>query len=81
MNPIFTRLAGGWMFAVFAIALTATVPAAPASAAGSPYAYCYIDYDGLRSCSFRTLQDCYRVRVGTGMCVDNPYYVGSKKAR
>ncbi|MGV3633229.1 MAG: DUF3551 domain-containing protein [Pseudorhodoplanes sp.] len=69
MIPILTRLSG-WTFAMLALALAAL----PASAAGSPYPYCYIDYDGLRSCSFRTLQDCYRIRVGTGMCVTNPYY-------
>lgn len=60
-------------FAGVALALSAS----PTRAAGTTYPYCYIDYDGLRSCSFRTLQDCYRIRVGTGMCVTNPYY-GSK---
>jgi hypothetical protein len=56
------------------MALAMMFAAASPSAAGSPFPYCYIDYDGLRSCSFRTLQDCYRIRVGTGMCVTNPLF-------
>lgn len=59
----------------FAAAMTVSSAVASAAfAAVSPFPYCYIDYDGLRSCSFRTLQECYQVRVGTGMCVSNPYY-------
>lgn len=76
MIQLLSRLGGG-----FAPFLTALAAALPASASPSAYPYCYIDYDGLRSCSFRTLQECYSIRVGTGMCVTNPYYAGSKKAR
>jgi hypothetical protein len=67
--------------ALLCVAAALGLGLAPATAAGSPYPYCYIDYDGMRSCSFRTLQQCYSIRVGTGMCVDNPYYVGPKKGR
>jgi hypothetical protein len=60
------------MTAAMAVAFT------PAHAAVAQYPYCYIDYDGMRSCGFQTLQQCLQVRIGTGMCVNNPYYTGSQ---
>ena len=59
-------------------AATVAVVVTPASATVAQYPYCYIDYDGMRSCGFRSLQDCLQIRVGTGMCVVNPYYTGSQ---
>lgn len=64
---------------IFAAIMAAVLT--PSNAAVAQYPYCYIDYDGLRSCSFRTLQECYQIRVGTGMCVDNPYYGTTRKPR
>lgn len=61
---------------IFAAAMA--IATSPAYAAVAQYPYCYIDYDGMRSCGFRNLQECLQVRIGTGMCVVNPYYSGSQ---
>ena len=65
---------------IFLVFLAAAI-ACPATAATSPYQFCLVYSDGLRSCSYRTLEQCLQYRIGTRMCVDNPYYVAPKSRR